>query len=391
MQIRVSHLSGREKSMKTRTTQHSRRPILGARKGWMLGAVCSAAFLPLAAQAACSQWDVSGGWSAVQSNDTKPAFILQQNGAQLQGSASYSYVHKSQCVLAYCGDDAYSVDGSVDGTIDGNAIDITAYWNNGTVGVYTGKINAQGRIEGSSYDRQHPQTMASWYSDRTIKCLTDENTQPPSSAPPAAKKPAVALGRVHAAPANAWSRMKANPLHADVRAPALAVLATPSRDMPARPPALPPGKQGPPPDQVPPPEPAQAAAPVIAPNDLIIGRMRFSQNAEPVQDVALGIPVAIDCDYSVNASRGPFAPHIRPWHGSVQIGGAAPENLEFEGSTEAGQHVARVTWTPTVAGQTPIACTINPQFADAEAVPGNNRWDQILLVVPKDAPPDNGQ
>lgn len=422
--------------MKTQTA-HCSQSIFGARAGWMLFSVCLAQLLPAAAHAACSQWDISGGWSAVQSNDTKPTFVLQQTGAQIHGNANYSYIHKSRCVLAYCGDDTYSVEGSVDGTIEGDSIDITTYWNNDTVGVYTGKINPQGRIEGSTYDRQHPQTMARWYSDRTIKCLADENgavqadNSPSSNTPPVdSKPPPVALGRTQtgapapplnrvgdeplictrardartrnspvapaleaqceaarraAPPPNPLSRLRASPSRAGFRAPAFAVVATPAAvaQPSAQAPLAPPTAAQPPqaPPAAPPPAPAQAAAPVSAPNDLVIGSMRFSQNNKPGPDVVLGTPVAIDCGYYVNASRNAFAGPIRPWQGRVQISGGAPQSLVFQGSVEAGQHVARVTWMPTAAGQVPISCSVNSEFADAEANPGNNRRDRIVLVV----------
>jgi hypothetical protein len=124
-----------------------------------------------AADAECSRWDLNGEWKLVQTNETAPTFTLQQSENALQGSATYWYTHESECVLAFCGDDYYRVDASVDGTVNGDSFEIVAYWNNGTTGVYTGKIGPQGRIQGSGYDRQHPQTMANWYSDRTAKCL----------------------------------------------------------------------------------------------------------------------------------------------------------------------------------------------------------------------------
>lgn len=339
--------------MKTHTTRHSGRPIFTAGLSWTIFGVCLASLLPLAAQATCQRWDASGNWSAVQSNGAKPVFTLQQTGAELYGSAYYSYIHKSECVLAFCGDDAYLVEGSVDGAIDGNGIDITVYWNNGTVGEYTGKINSHGRIEGTTYDRQHPQTMASWYSAQTLSCPSDEAGSPPAIAPSAIDKPPVALGRVYATPTNPLTRLKATPLRPGLRAPASAVVAVPQ----------------------------SRAAPVLAPNDLLIGSVRFSQNNQPIKEVVLGTPVAIDCDYAVNVTGNAFSPHIRSWAGTVQIGGVAPLNLPFQGSIDAGPHVAQVLWTPATAGQVPVSCSINSEFAYAEADPGNNRKDAIVLVV----------
>lgn len=120
----------------------------------------------------CTRWDMNGEWVFVQTNDTSPSFRLQQTGNGLQGTGHYGYLTEDDCVFfVKCGRDAVFVDASVDGTINGDSIELTAYWNNGTIGSYSGRIGAQGRIEGSTYDKQHPQTMAHWYSDRTAKCL----------------------------------------------------------------------------------------------------------------------------------------------------------------------------------------------------------------------------
>jgi hypothetical protein len=160
--------------------------------------LCVAMGFPVASQA-CSQWDVSGQWTAVQSNGAKPNFSLQQSGSGLQGRANDVYVHKDACVLVACGDDYYNRPASADGAINGDSIELKAYWDNNTIGVYSGTIGPQGRIEGTTYDQRHPESRAEWYSDRTMKCLSDEpasGVSPPSTASPGAGKPVVALGRV---------------------------------------------------------------------------------------------------------------------------------------------------------------------------------------------------
>ena len=121
----------------------------------------------------CSQWDMSGSWTFVQTNDSSPTFSLQQTRTGLQGTANHSYTHKSECLapLFNCGDDVYHHSATVNGTVSGNSVEITAYWSNNTTGVYTGWIGPQGRVEGTAYDKQHPETKARWYSDRTAKCL----------------------------------------------------------------------------------------------------------------------------------------------------------------------------------------------------------------------------
>ena len=105
-------------------------------------------------------------------NNTSPRFTLQQTGTGLQGSARYSYTTKEDYIIGASGVDTYIVDASVDGTINGDSFEVTAYWDNGTKGLYTGKVGPGGRIVGSGYDLEHPQTTARWHSDRTVKCLT---------------------------------------------------------------------------------------------------------------------------------------------------------------------------------------------------------------------------
>ena len=144
--------------------------------------LCSAAITTGSGEASagdttCARWDLSGEWTFFQSNETSPVFRLEVTNTGLQGSAKYWYLVDGDCPFyaPACGQDAASTSGSVDGAINGNSFEIDAYWDNGTIGVYSGKIGPQGRLEGTTFDRQHPQTMANWYSDRTAKCLDDRS------------------------------------------------------------------------------------------------------------------------------------------------------------------------------------------------------------------------
>lgn len=134
---------------------------------------CSAAMKPVSSEltssevAECKQWDLNGQWTFIQTDGTSPKFELRMTATGLQGEASYSYL----CGLPSCLYTASIVRASVDGKVDGNSFDVNAYWDNGTTGVYSGRIGPQGRLEGSTRDLQHPQVMLSWYSARTAKCL----------------------------------------------------------------------------------------------------------------------------------------------------------------------------------------------------------------------------
>jgi hypothetical protein len=126
-----------------------------------------------AAEKTCTTWDLSGDWTFFQSNEASPIFHLELTDQGLQGTGEFFYLVDSEpCpFFAQCGKDAVVVNSSVDGTLTGNELELTAYWSDGTIGVYSGKVNPQGRIEGTTFDREHPQTMASWYSARTANCL----------------------------------------------------------------------------------------------------------------------------------------------------------------------------------------------------------------------------
>lgn len=132
---------------------------------------------------------------------------------------------------------------------------------------------------------------------------------------------------------------------------------------------------------------AAQAEPVPAPNDLIIGRISYSQNGQNVRQLLVGTPVAITCNYFVNEVPNLFL-HLQPWRGTIQIGGAAPRTLDFQGIDRGGGYEARQIWTPSAAGKTPIGCVLNPGFENAEANAGNNRFDEVIDVVGDgDAPP----
>ena len=121
--------------------------------------------LPSSAHAACaSLWDVSGEWVFMQTNGFSANFNLQQNGTELHGTASYT--------TSDCWETATCPRATIDGSIHGDDFEVTAYWSAQSIGVYKGKLGPQGRIQGDTFDRQHPESTAKWYSNRTAKCLT---------------------------------------------------------------------------------------------------------------------------------------------------------------------------------------------------------------------------
>jgi len=144
--------------------------------------------LSFAAEAACAQWDASGDMILHQANGYRPSFILQRSGSELHGSATYTITTPKCVERANCA----QILGDVAGSIAGNSLEITAYWKNGSVGVYRGTVDAHGGLEGTTYDRSHPESSSHWYSERTLRCVTSTEVPPPTSAPPAAKPPSPA-------------------------------------------------------------------------------------------------------------------------------------------------------------------------------------------------------
>lgn len=168
-----------------------------ARFAVKLAALAVMAYAPIVAIASCAQWNVGGAWSLTQSNDQRLSVSLRQEGGTLTGTAKWPQLVKNAPVLGIVqrGDDVRFNDGSVDGVVNGDRIDIQIYWTGGrgAVGVYTGRIGPQGRIEGQTYNRQNPSDQATWFSDTTMDCAVQASGAPP------ADRPARRLGKVRPA------------------------------------------------------------------------------------------------------------------------------------------------------------------------------------------------
>ncbi len=396
---------------------------------------------PTHAQADCQAWDLNGHLTLIQTNDTAASVELKQEGSNFSGQASFGYWKDDDfwlCNIGSCGRDYIVVSGPVVGTVNGDAFEATIYWSNNAVGVYSGRIGPQGLIVGSSFDKNDPSTRADWHSNRVLTCAVA----------PVSAKPALALGRVKVpagttAPAKSIcdyaksARERNSPAAPGLERQCAAQGGAPAPKalgrvkMPAGTPPSPPRTMcemaasararnsptaaaleqrcaaeqaaaaaaaavpapAPPPASSPAPAPAPASVPaavsppVRRPQDLVIGRLDFSQEGQRGNALRVGTPASIECTYSVNEVVGPFVFKILPWQGSIQIGGQAPQAMVFQGDPQGGLHVARQMWTPAVAGRIPISCLLNPGFEDAEANPGNNRWNEIVTVIDDAAPP----
>ena len=174
------------------------------RGGLALGAAL-ALLAPGAGRAAeCSRWDVSGPWTAIQDNGTHADFTVTQGDTLLQGKATFTQ--------------GWTREGSFDGTLLGSEIKFTVYWSSFSdgqgryspteIGEYTGAISPTGRVTGTTHDKNHPQTQATWYSSRQMGCARWATATASQSAPSSANvvaKPAVVLGRAPPTPGAAAS------------------------------------------------------------------------------------------------------------------------------------------------------------------------------------------
>ena len=138
---------------------------------WLL--LCALAFALSASsvRAQCAQWDVSGQWELQQSNGFTVQVDLHQNGKTVTGTASFTYVKPAGGVLgAFQGGDPATQRGSFSGNISGDDFYGQIGWTSGSVGIYRGKVGAQGRIDGTMYDKGAPSSRATWFSGEFMKC-----------------------------------------------------------------------------------------------------------------------------------------------------------------------------------------------------------------------------
>ena len=148
--------------------------------------------LPFASvNAQCTQWDVSGKWGIQQSNGYTTMVVLQQSGRTVTGTASYTgktkgpvsgIVEKVNPVTGKVIGDiepktSVKHQGAVSGNVDGDNFHLEISWEGGG-GMYNGKIGGDGRIQGTTYDRNHPSSKADWSSTAAMNCAPGPKAPP---------------------------------------------------------------------------------------------------------------------------------------------------------------------------------------------------------------------
>jgi hypothetical protein len=144
-------------------------PILVVLTSWI---VCCALLLPVAAQAECLQWDMSGRWEIVQGNGYNVNFDFTQAGNELHGTGRYPEARSR----------------SIDGSVGDEAFDFTVHWSNGSIGYYKGWFTPDGGIKSAhTYDKTHPGHRVYWDAPgRQAKCVkgAEATPSPPPAVPP---------------------------------------------------------------------------------------------------------------------------------------------------------------------------------------------------------------
>lgn len=96
-----------------------------------------------------------------QSNQGVPNSLRlsMDGGGNINGSARYQTGGRNT-----------SVSGSVTGQVSGNDVELVISWSNGLTGVYNGRIDPQGMITGTGYEKNSPSKKVSWSSDKAMTC-----------------------------------------------------------------------------------------------------------------------------------------------------------------------------------------------------------------------------
>ena len=130
---------------------------------------------PARAADMCAQWRLPATLTLIQSNnsggDRNPRFVIKQTGPNFEGKGQYYYAHEANSLLSpLMHDDLRESSGPVVGTVVGDAFEATVYWDNKSIGVYTGQVGPQGLLVGSTFDKTDAAARADFHSDVPLQC-----------------------------------------------------------------------------------------------------------------------------------------------------------------------------------------------------------------------------
>jgi hypothetical protein len=119
---------------------------------------------PPAQAAPCSQWGFTGKTTLDQSNGWATQF--ESKGEAAQGPA--------QAYRTGYSINIYEMNGTVTGGIEGQAVNVRVQWDGGQLGIYDGRVEANGLASGTTYDGQNPSSRATWNIHNPFTCLRRE-------------------------------------------------------------------------------------------------------------------------------------------------------------------------------------------------------------------------
>ena len=144
---------------------------------------------------ACDQWVMPAKLFVEQNNNSYVAIDV----TPAEGGFAGTVIGRAQ----YNEDDVRIIPtGLVDGTMEGSTLNFTVRWSTiatdigNSTGVYTGTVGPQGRVTGTTYDRDHPETTATWYTSQVLQCRSPAATTTSS-------QPTVGFARVKPLPGSA--------------------------------------------------------------------------------------------------------------------------------------------------------------------------------------------
>jgi hypothetical protein len=110
------------------------------------------------AQAQCERWSLGSYIDIVQDRYNIRLTFSKNRGGNFNGTAQYYFTNTEK------------LNGEIEGSLVGNVFEFTAFWENGSIGVYSGTITGKGRIFGETFDKAHPGPKQAWHSYRNLKC-----------------------------------------------------------------------------------------------------------------------------------------------------------------------------------------------------------------------------
>jgi len=154
-----------------------------ARANTSLPLLCAAlVFAPTpSANAGCTNWKFSGGFNAVQDNGYAAVFKMgETHNGQAFGTAYYLTGPNLDRVNGTASLNVAEVDPS------GTLFQVLVHWENGSSGLYRGRVKSDGRLLGTTVDFTNGYASGSdvpWHSKKNVRCVASAPVEPKKNEP----------------------------------------------------------------------------------------------------------------------------------------------------------------------------------------------------------------